>query len=233
MTDRDTGSKDFPPMSDAEKAEWEKIFRENVKHLPATSEKWFSLGNGVDETGGKPDRDFQPSQLFSDYLAVIVEDINSLIYSGNSIKVPNYVDGKLVDAQEKFADNEGELRRIRGRLFYGKGSSQGYLVEKGPFQRLSHGNKLRSLAALSTGVDYMKGDIEFGYMTNYARAIAECFGYAEMQILQHRAVQKLFGGSTNLVYGNTLRPIPKLSFPQDKEIADLQRRVVNKLQKIM
>jgi len=89
------------------------------------------------------------------------------------------------------------------------------------------------LAVLSAAVDYMRGDIEFGYLTDYSKTVSECFGYAEMQVLQHRATEKVFGSGTTLVYGNSLRPIPRLSVPQDKEIADLQRRVVNRLQRIM
>lgn len=248
MKDRRPGSKDFPEMSDAEKAEWERLFRENVRQLPETAEKWFGLSNlaeelvareGIDviverlKKGENLDSSFQPSQDFTDYVALIANDINGLIHSGLAIKVPGYVEARLADAQQKFAGNESELKRVRSRLYYGRASAQGYLVEKGPFKQLPHGNKLRSLAVLSAGVDYMRGDIEFGSVTDYARAASECFGYAQMQVLQHRVTEKIFGAGVTLVYASTLRPIPRLSVPQDREIADLQRRVVNRLQRIM
>jgi len=233
MTDRDSGAKDIFPMTDSERAEWERIFRENVRHLPSTAEKWFSLGNGIDEPGEKPDPNFQPSQQFKDYLESLAEDVNRLIHNGKSNEAVSDVDSRLSTVQNEFSDNEGELRKIKGRLFHARGSAQGYLIEHGSFQLLPHGNKLRSLASLSAGVDYMKSDIQYGYVTRAGRAISECFGYAEMQVLQHRAVEKTFGGGTELVYRNTLRPIPRLSAPQDREIADLQRRVVNRIQGLM
>lgn len=248
MPDRNPGSKDLTPMPDAERAQWELLFRDNIRHLPSTAEKWFSLRNIGKELieqegaaailerlkrGENLDSSFQPSQNYIDYVAQMANDMNGLISAGSSLKVPEFVEDKLKEAGQKFGGNEAELKRIRSRLFWGRGSAQAYLVEKGPFRQLPTGNKLRSLAVLSAGVDYMRGDIEYGYLTDYSKAIAECFGYAQMQLLQHRAVQKLFGGRAQLVFRDTGRPVPRLSVPQDKEIAELQRRVVNRLQRIM
>ncbi|OGD88600.1 hypothetical protein A3D81_00905 [Candidatus Curtissbacteria bacterium RIFCSPHIGHO2_02_FULL_40_17] len=238
-------------LSEQDKQELQGFFRSNLVNLVSVTEKWFGLPNPIEELktdagenavaekllkgeslDPKPSLRLENlSQPARELVINVQQETETMVLAGESMTAIKRIDGALGESMQSFT--EDDLRGIRVKLFLARARAQGYLVEKGGLSSIPHGQKLRSLCSLSAGLDYMRSDLEYGYVTDLGRTISECFGYAQMQILQHRVIEKIFGGGPQLLHHDTLRPVRRLSVPQDREIADIQRRLVNMLQRIM
>ena len=247
MPDRKPGSKDYSRIPDSEKVALERFFRSNIAELASAAEAWFNLPNIgaeiVEREGAEavlekikkgetigPDRTV--SEEAAEFMHGLEADTNRMVREENApMKAIDHLTSLLADVDQKFSGND--LMWSKHDIYRCRAFPPGYLIEYGAFKTLPHGNKLRSLCCLSIAMDMMKAETELGTIGNLATHIGECFGYAEMQVLQHRVVQKTFGSSANLVFGNTFRPVPRLSMPRDPEIAAIQRTLVSRLQGIM
>ncbi len=239
-------------MLSKERRQLESFFRSNSKELPALSIQWFSFPNpiqsfiekygsevflaipvGDDRLDPNP-----PVRLMNVspearkfYDDDFVHGFNAIIEKDGYIEAVRFANQRIREAEQRFSGND--LQGIKIKIYHERASMQGWLVEQGPFKELPHGTQLRSLCCLSAATDYMRADIQYGYVSDRGRQIAECFGYSEMELLQRRAVDKIFGQGTEIVYQDTLTSTRRYSIPGVREIAQMQRAIMSKLQPLM
>lgn len=223
------------------------FFRKNTSDTPHTAERWFKLPNKALIAA----QQINPDELVSRFLAgESPSDILNLSRPTPTKEAGEFID-EFVPVIQGFLDRrEGEdaikyaskslslvakkfsadqLIIVKQKVLAARGSAQGHLVEKGALRSLPFGDKLRSYCVLSAATDYMRADLESGQITDRGRTIAECFGYAGMSVLQQKAVEKYFGQRLEILYHDSLRPIPKFSTPKDPEIRRLQREILGRL----
>lgn len=97
---------------------------------------------------------------------------------------------------------------------------------------LRYPSRLRSLAVLATAADTIRAEIIYGRLSGRG-VVAECFGYAGMEMLQRRAFEKITGGAVDVVYGNTRQSTRRYSIPNITEIANMQQRITAAIQDLL
>ena len=161
------------------------------------------------------------------FISQFVEEMIGKMRKGREVEAIHTATGRFIIAAEQFSGDD--LSVVRKKIYEGRANAQGHLIERGSLRIRPNGDKLRSYCVLSEAADLMRADFESGQVTGRGDTIAECFGYAEMELLQRKVVEKVAGQRLEVVYGDTLKPTRRFSTPADSEIRDMQRQILGML----
>lgn len=222
------------------------FFRTNTQDLPETTQKWFQLPSQADALKALDPAELRRRILAGEdmrsilgittpiindeakeFIGEFVDQIQNPVGVGRAEEIIDFATTRLAFVAEQFSGTD--LMVVRTKVYEGRAHASGYLVERGSLRVKPTGDKLRSFCVLSTAIDLMRADLESGKVTGRGDTISECFGYAQMELLQRKAVGKVAGQTLEVVYGNTLKPTRRFSTPTDPEIRDMQRAVLARL----
>lgn len=226
------------------------FFRENTRDLPQTTFDWFQLPNagqqmiaklgGAEEVRRRIFAGENVNDLFritprvtpeaDKFLDGFVTGLNGLIRWRREEAAIHYATTRLVLVTDQFSGDQ--LALVRKKIFEGRGVAQGQLVERGGFRGLPFANKLRAFCGLSFAADFMRADLESGFITDRAKSLAQGFGYADMEVLERKALERWVGRRVEVLAPDSegaLSPTRKISIPEDAEIRAIQQTILAKL----
>lgn len=213
----------FRPVPEADRISLVGFFRANTADIAPLTRAWWDLSKPQ-----APGQRHLPESVepFADGL----QRYANTPERDSALKAIQFCNLRLEEAQARFTGDE--LEAAQHSVYSARAHLQGFLVEQGG---LRYPSRLRSLACLSQATDLMRLDLLFGFVTDRANTIADCFGYADMSALQLKVVKRVFGENVQLVYGSALqrgvlREISGESVPQIPEIAFMQQQIAASIQ---
>lgn len=229
-------------------AELLEFFKTNTQEIPETTGKWFELPNkAMNALESMKPGELQRRVLAGEDinvilgLAVTIEStpeldsfvdeyapkLNDLVKRGREEEAINFSNDSLVLATEQFSDDQ--LVLARKKIFDGRSYAQGHLLDEGALSSLPNGDRLKSYGGLSAGIDLMRADLEAGQVTGRGETIARCFGFAKMELLSRKAVERAAGQQLTAVMRQSFRPDRRFASPADPEIMAIQTSIVQVL----